>query len=208
MRDPDLDTNELKKRVASINRAGRYLTLIQERLPEKTARHAMSVAELMLFVAEQAEIEPEQAMAAGLLHDLHKTAHPKALLDAAARFDILVNETQRAKPNLLHGPVAAEVCRQKYEIDDEVYDAIYWHTTGRCEFGKVGLALYFADFSEQFRTHPEATEARTVFERDGFHKALAYVSEKKLAHISTKPNIDPITHEFHAWLQTHLSDAD
>ena len=86
---------------------------------------------------------------------------PICLLEAAESYGIAIDDLRRERPILLHGPVAAEESRRELGLgDDEVYDAIYWHTTGRAEWNPVGLALYFADFSEALRLRPEAAAAQ------------------------------------------------
>ncbi len=67
-------------------------------------------------------------------------------------------------------------------------------------FVLLGLALYFADYSEPLREHAEAGEARAVFAARGLMAAVRFVAEQKLAYLRTKPSIDPTTEAFHAWL--------
>lgn len=182
-------------------RADEFIALIEERLPERTVRHSISVAEMMAAIADEAGVDRAAAVTAGLLHDLYKAAKGHELLELAARYGIVVSPLQRENPMLLHGPVAAETARHMLKIeDDEVYDAIYWHTTGRPSYGHVGLALYFADFAEPLRTMPEAAEARAMLERVGFLNALKYVVARKLDHLRAKHSMDPSTEAFHAWL--------
>jgi len=179
-------------------RAEEFIALLRERLPEKTYKHTLSVARTMLDVAEAASIAPEQAVTAGLLHDLCKGMKPEALAEKARGFGI----TQYLDvPNLLHGPVAAEECRRELGVrDEEVIDAIRWHTTGRAEWGRVGQALFYADFSEPRRPHPQAAEARRILAERGFDAALRYVVEQKFHHVKKKFTPDPQSVAFESWV--------
>jgi predicted HD superfamily hydrolase involved in NAD metabolism len=181
-------------------RAEEYIALLRERLPEKTFKHCLSVAELMESVAPKAGVDRDKAVTAGLLHDSCKALKPEKLLAKAKKYGLEPNATQKKKPNLLHGVVAAEEARRLFGVDDEVYDAIRWHTTGRPDFGKLGLALYFCDFSEPLRPFPEAAAARGILETEGFAEALCYVAEQRLAEVRMKPYVDPTTEAFHDWL--------
>ena len=168
-------------------------------------RHCIFTAEYMASFAAKASITNDEAVTAGLLHDLCKGMSDAELLAAAQEYGLTVNDAQRRKPRLLHGPVAAEECRRKLGIAGEaVYDAICWHTTGRPGLGKLGLALYLADFAEPSRTFPGAEEARRILRKQGFEPALRYVSERKFEHVRTKPDADPVTEAFHAWLEAEL----
>lgn len=179
--------------------------LLQARLSLRTYRHCLSVADLMLKLAPEMGIAPDRAETAGLLHDLCKSLSDEELLHAAREYGIEVTAAQLKKPGLLHGVVAAAECKNKLGVTDEqVLDAIQWHTTGCPNLGPVGLALYFADFAEPLRTHPEAAHARALWADKGFPAALLAVSQWKLDHIQSRKDADPMTEQFHAWLQNHL----
>lgn len=179
-------------------RADEFLALIRERLPVKTYRHTLSVAQTMLDAAEAAGISEEQAVTAGLLHDLCKPLKPDALAEKAKRYGI----TQYLDvPNLLHGPVAAEEARRELGVQDEaVIDAVRWHTTGRAEWGRVGQVLFYADFSEPRRPHPQAAEARRILTERGFNAALRYVVHEKFHFVKKKYAPDPNTQAFEEWV--------
>lgn len=186
-----------------IARMEEFTALLRDRLPDKTLRHSLSVAEFMASVAERAGVEHERAVTAGLLHDLCKTMKPDALLERARAYGLEISELQQKKPNLLHGPVAAEETRRVLGVaDDEVYDAIRWHTTGRPKWGRLGMALYIADFSEPLRDFPEADEARRILLEHGFDAALCYVAEERWKHVQTLPHVDPTTKAFVSWLHS------
>ena len=184
-----------------IARADEFLALLGARLPDKTLNHSISVAEFLRSFSDAAGITDEQATTAGLLHDLCKAMQADELLAGARTHGLELTPLQREKPTLLHGPMAAEECRGDLGIDDEaVIEAIRWHTTGRPEWGRVGLALYVADFAEPLRTIPEAAEARTVLGEKGFDAAVRFVADRKLAYVRERFTPDPMSEAFADWL--------
>ncbi|MDQ1257677.1 MAG: nicotinate-nucleotide adenylyltransferase [Candidatus Hydrogenedentes bacterium] len=194
---------EVSAEVRQSPRAGEFIALLSERLPEKTRRHCLSTAQYLTSFATKVGVTFDEAVRAGLLHDAAKGLNRKEILDSAARYGIPINEAQEASPKLLHGPVAAEMCRHELGIEDAAFhDALYWHTTGRPEFGPLGLALYFADYAEPARDYDEARQARNVLDKHGFEKALHYVAEKKRERLQIKGTVvDPMTEAFYAWLK-------
>ncbi len=182
------------------------LELLPGRVSKKTIAHSLQTAQFMTTFMDQAGISREQAVMAGLLHDVMKDAEKPALLDAAAEYGIPVSDIQRRNPVLLHGPIAAETCRRNLGVTDrDVLDAIHWHTTGRPYWSNVGLALFLADYVEPTRTFPEAITARRILETEGFWPALKYATDEKLAHIQKKQrDFDPATIEFQQWLHSEL----
>ncbi|MBI4556933.1 MAG: bis(5'-nucleosyl)-tetraphosphatase (symmetrical) YqeK [Candidatus Hydrogenedentes bacterium] len=178
------------------------LELLRQRVTEKTVAHSLSVAEMMLSLCEPLGMSASSAVAAGLLHDLCKSMKGPQLLAAAEQWGLSITPIQRAKPTLLHGPVAAEESRRELGIrDDGIYEAIYWHTTGRPELGTLGLALYVADFAEPLRRHPEAEQTREILAAGNFEAALRFVAHSKYAYVRARPSLDPTTEAFHAWLE-------
>ncbi|GMW00478.1 MAG: hypothetical protein AMXMBFR84_16150 [Candidatus Hydrogenedentota bacterium] len=189
-------------RSLELDRSSEYLALLDERLPKQTLRHVLSVTELMNRLVDICDLHRETALVAALFHDYCKAMKGKTLLMAAARYGIPILPAWRERPMLLHGPVAAEEIRFTLGIDDpEVYEAIYNHTFGKPGMGRVGLALYVADFAEELRTHPEAAVARRILEQECFDAALRYVVDAKLDMIKKKDRpIDPQSQEFRAWV--------
>ena len=179
-----------------------YLKCVNNRLREKKIIHCLSTAEFLLTFAPALDLAEEQIVAAGLLHDICREYDNEKLLRKAVIYGIPLTDIEMAKPNLLHGPVAAEECRHKFGITDAaIYEAIYWHTTGKPGLHRLGQALYFADFSEPTRKYSEAAEARLLLAEDGFFHALLYVVRKKMEFFSTKQVTVPMAFEFFHWAE-------
>lgn len=184
-------------------RADEFIAVLTRRLSPKTFDHSLSVAHYMVSIAERAGITGEQAATTGLLHDVCKAMSGEALRAAAEKWGIEATDLQREKPKLLHGPVAAEEARREFGVSDPgVYEAIYWHTTGRPGWNPVGLALYVADFAEPLRTMPESAEARALLDREGFGAALRFVTQEKCAYIAHEFTLDPMTEAFGHWVES------
>lgn len=195
---------EVPLAVRQCPRAEEFIALITGRLKQKTRRHSLCTAQFMTTFVGQAGITREQAVTVGLVHDLGKGVKKSEMLETAKRYGIRPNQWQRRVPKLLHGPIAAEECRRDLGIEDEaVYEATYWHTTGRAGLGNLGVALYLADFAEPSRTFPEAAVARSVLAEEGFAEAVLYAAREKVERLRTKLDfVDPNSEAFLAWLET------
>jgi 2-amino-4-hydroxy-6-hydroxymethyldihydropteridine diphosphokinase len=90
--------------------------------------------------------DAEEALAmrdAGLLHDALRDAPDDELRARAG---------DAASPvEILHGPAAASLLESLGETRHELLDAVRWHTLGSPTWGRVGRALYMADFLEPGR---------------------------------------------------------
>ncbi|MCC6489241.1 MAG: bis(5'-nucleosyl)-tetraphosphatase (symmetrical) YqeK [Candidatus Hydrogenedentes bacterium] len=187
-----------------VPRAVEFERLIEERLGANRVRHSISVTKVLHLVAGDLGLDTASAVSAGLLHDSCKAMKNEAMLETAERYGIPLNETHMERPNLLHGHVAAALCRHEWHVADEsVCEAIAWHVTGHPGLGLLGQALFFADFSEPLREHPESDEALRIYDAQCFRSALRYAARAKLDHLRKKGLlIDPNTEAFCAWLDT------
>jgi len=182
-------------------RLAEFHSLMAARMPAKKARHCEGVAELLLEIGETIDLDPEASATAGLLHDIFRTWSRDELLAEATARGVAVDASARQEPILLHGPLAADYCARELGIgDDDVLEAITWHTTGTRGLGLLGQGLYLADFSEPNRKYAEAGEARRLFREQGFDAALRYVVEAKAALSQKKSAAHPHAEAFRAWV--------
>lgn len=188
--------------IAKDPRYKEYLHLLRARLPEKKVSHCIFVAEYLSSFAPGLGMDHGEAVAAGLLHDLCRAVPGEELLQKARAYRLPLGELQLERPLLLHGPVAAEELRREHDVRAEpVYEAIYWHTTGRPGLGRLGQALILADFAEPTRPYPEAAQAREMLRKRGFEAALLYAVHAKLDYVRRKHAADPDGPAFYLWLE-------
>ena len=125
------------------------------RVSEKRRMHIERVTALLDSWAARLALSPEEAQAwhdAGRLHD--------ALRDAS---EPLLRELAGDSPDyfleMLHGPAAAEQLRRDGEKRSDVLDAVRFHTIGSVAWGRVGRALYMADYLDPGRGFARADRA-------------------------------------------------
>ena len=179
-----------------------FLQHLRGLLPEAKVSHSIFVAEYFSTFADLLEVDHDAAVTAGLLHDSFRVAAPEELLDKAREYGLPVEEEQRAHPILLHGPVAAEYGQRVLGVSDPaVYEAIYWHTTGKSQLGKLGQGLYVADFSEPLRSYDEAAEVREWVRKGSFGKAILRAAEAKAGFASQEGGASVEATAFLEWLR-------
>ena len=119
------------------------------RFDDERRAHMARVADLMQGWAEGLGLTHDDCMrwrALGFLHDAVKG------VDADELRLWLGPEASHGIPDpVLHGPAAALKLRAEGITDDEVLDAVAWHTLGHPVLTRMGRALYVADFLEPGR---------------------------------------------------------
>ena len=121
---------------------------------EKRRAHIARVTALLAQWAPHVARDAAEALAmrdAGLLHDALRDA-PDAELRA-------LTGDHESPAELLHGPASAIVLSREGETRAELLEAVRWHTLGAPGWGRVGRALYMADFLEPGRKFMAADRA-------------------------------------------------
>lgn len=159
------------------------------RLPEwarcspRRRDHLEGVAELMDGWAGDLDLSEGDRVrwrAAAHLHDALREADPEEL-----RF--WSDQGPWGGPDwpavLLHGPACAARLREEGVEDDELLDAVAWHTLGHPELGRLGRYLYLADFLDPGRQFLEEVRQRIrLLLPDDEVEALLSVAALRLAH--------------------------
>ena len=58
---------------------------------------------------------------------------------------------ERIKPELLHGKIGADVAKKVYGFNEDMQNAIKYHTTGRANMSILEKIIYVADKTEENR---------------------------------------------------------
>jgi HD superfamily phosphohydrolase YqeK len=141
--------------------------------------HMGRVAALMGEWARALELPDDEVarwLATGWLHDALREAAPDALRGEVQP------EFRDLPPKLLHGPAAA--LRLAGIADEEMREAICFHTLGSPRWGRLGRALYLADFMEPGRTwDPDYTASLRARMPREMEAILAEVVRLRVDHI-------------------------
>lgn len=122
-------------------------------LSSKRYTHTLGVAYTAAALA-MAHGEPMQAaLTAGLLHDCAKSMHGSELVAICEKAHLNVTAVERSNPTaLLHAKAGAYLAQHKYGVnDDDILNAIRYHTTGRPDMSRLEKILYIADYIEPNR---------------------------------------------------------
>ena len=85
--------------------------------------------------------------------------------DAIKHGEAALDELEQKALKLLHAKTGAAIARDVFGVDDEIYNAILWHTTGKPDMTVLEKVIYLADFIEPTRDFPGVDALRrTVWE--------------------------------------------
>ena len=167
-------------------------------LPTALRAHTGRVVTEARRLARHYALDTARVEAAAWGHDLFRGHADDALLQAAAKLGIEAGSTARARPILLHGPVAAATAEEHWGVKDaEVLEAIRWHTTARPEMSLFAAAVFLADKIEPEKVAGDAELAaiRELAPRDPQAAVLAYLNRQMERHLRAGRVIHPASVE-------------
>lgn len=136
-----------------------------------------------------------QALTAGLLHDCGKYCPPKDQIKLCEKYGVSLTQSELDMPALIHAKLGACLAEQEYGIQDqEILDAVSYHTTGRQGMTMLEKIIYIADYIEPNRKEiPGLDEIRSIVFQD-IDRAV-YLCARRTAHYLTDAGraVDPAT---------------
>lgn len=169
---------------------------IESELNPKRYEHTLAVAYTAANLAMVHDEDTRNATIAGMLHDCAKCLPEKKLISICKKNSLDISEIELHNPSaLLHAKVGSVLAHKKYGVNEEdILNAIKYHTTGRPNMSKLEKILYIADYIEPDRKHaPNLTQVRCMAYQD-LDKTLLKILDDTLSYLnSTGGQIDPMT---------------
>ncbi len=169
---------------------------MEKELTSKRYEHTLSVAYTAASLAMVHDVDTESALIAGMLHDCAKCFSAKKLISLCKKNNLPVTDVELQNPTaLLHAKAGSFLAKEKYGIDDEdILNAIKYHTTGRPDMSKLEKIIYIADYIEPGRTHAANLKQISKTAYEDLDKAMFRILEDTLAYLqSTDGRIDSMT---------------
>lgn len=157
------------------------------------AAHVFGCEETAAKLARRWGVDEEKARFAALLHDITKQYSQIEQLKFVQTYDILVDKDFDRFPALAHAVTGAAVARAEYGADDEVANAVRYHTTGRPGMTKLEKILYLADYIEPTRAFAGLEETRRLAYCDLDAAVLRSTADCLLYNIGKMRPVHPIT---------------
>ncbi len=170
-------------------------TKIKKTQDKKRFEHTLGVTYTAACLAMCYDVDTERAEIAGLLHDCAKCLSNDKKVELCKKQSIEINMTEAKNPFLLHAKAGAYLAQHKYNIGDEdILNAVRYHTTGRPGMSTLEKIIFIADYIEPGRDHSaRLPELRRLAFRD-LDRTLAEILKDTLSYLDGSENeIDPMT---------------
>ena len=128
---------------------------VKSRLSEKRFKHTEGVIKRSLEYAEIYGANIEDTRIAALAHDIAKQIPQEESFELLKKYNIELDEIEKENFNLIHSKLGAEIVKEKYGFNDDIINAIKYHTTGRENMSILEKIIFLADATEENRTYKE-----------------------------------------------------
>ncbi len=167
---------------------------------EDRRAHSIRVAETAVAKAPKLKIPERKAIAAALFHDCAKNLP----LDSPYLQDFRLEEAwgQVTKP-VFHQFAGAYVAEKFFSVtDEEVLNAIRFHTSGRENMGELEKLIYLSDMIEAGRNYEGVDVLRNLFWKgQGLDECLKEALRQTIEFVKIKgEKIYPLTEKAYRWI--------
>lgn len=169
----------------------------------KRIPHVSGVEEEAARLARRWGEDENLARRAGILHDCTKYLNLEEQLDLCRRYGVELDGLEQQSVKLLHSKTGACIARDVFGEPDQVYWAIYWHTTAKADMTLLEKIIYMADYIEPNRDFDGVERLRELAYRD-LDQALLLGVETTIQEMKERDlPIHRNTLQAQSWLKEH-----
>ncbi len=160
------------------------------------------------FLARRWREDPDRAGEAAILHDVTKKENLEVQLRLCKKYGIIPDNVEGKDTKLLHSITGAAIARYEFGCEEDICDAIRWHTTGRAGMTLLEKIIYLADYIEPTRNFPGVEKLREISYTDidnalelGFSMSLDEMKREGITpHVNTVKALE--------WIRDIKKDKD
>lgn len=172
---------------------------IQDKLRKKFKgnryMHTLGVQYTSVCLAMKYGEDLKKAELAGLLHDCAKQLPEKKMIELCENHHEIISDMEYSQPFLLHGKAGACLAQDKFDIHDEdILNAIRFHTTGRPAMTLLEKIVFVADYIEPGRKEAKNLEFLRKIAFEDLDLATLKILEQTLEYLEqTGASVDQRT---------------
>lgn len=163
-----------------------YKKIIKSIMSENRYNHCVNVSKEAVKLAKRYGGDEEKAAIAGILHDITKEMPKEEQLQIMLDSGIILDDIQKNAPKLWHGISGSVYIKNHLDIDDEdILNAICYHTTGRAGMSLLEKIIFVADFTSEERTYKGVATMRKK-SRKSLEDAMLYGFKFTFSDLSSR----------------------
>lgn len=182
--------------------------VVRDRLSDYRFHHSLCVAESAKQLAKRYGADEHKAEVAGVLHDATKENTAEEQLELIKKAGIYISDFEIKHKKFYHQISGSAFAKAELGIEDEeILNAIRYHTTGRENMSLLEEIIYLADFISADRTYKDIDNIRKETEK-GKEFGLLYATRYTIKSVADRGDaLHPDTvNAYNYLLQTYFDD--
>lgn len=170
---------------------------MKKKLDAYRYEHTLGVMYTSAALAMRHEVNLDDALVAGLLHDCAKCYSDDKKFELCDKYHISLTDIEKKNTALIHAKLGAVLAKEKYGVEsDDVCRAIETHTTGSPEMSPLQQIVFIADYIEPHRDRAGRLDKIRYAAFEDLDLACRMILSDTLTYLSDSPKtIDPMTKE-------------
>lgn len=163
-----------------------YKQIIRPLMGDYRYTHSLNVSKEAVKLARIYGADEEKAAIAGILHDITKEFPKEQQLQIMLDGGIILDKVQLEAQKLWHSISGSVYVNTNLGIDDEdILNAIRYHTTGRAGMSLLEKIIYTADYTSEERSYKGVKTMRKK-SRKSLEAAMLYSCQFSLSDLSRR----------------------
>lgn len=152
---------------------------IELNLSRSRLEHSLSTALICVELCSRFGLDELQGKIAGIAHDIARETTVDDKLIDSIKDDYIISSEEMLNPVLLHGRIGASLLKDEFNlVNNDILQAVRWHTTGHPDMGKLGQILFIADYIEPCRKHISSTLRSSIMKLDLNEMTIKVLNER------------------------------
>lgn len=126
---------------------------IRIKLSEHRYIHSIGVMEKAEELAKYYGLDSKKARIIGLAHDIAKQMKQEEIEKYVEEYEIELDDIEILNTSLIHAKIGADICKREYDFDDQMVNAVKYHTTGNPNMDLMAKIIFMADKIEENRNY-------------------------------------------------------
>ena len=166
---------------------------VKNMLTEERFKHSERVVKRAIEFAKIYNVDIDTVKLVAISHDIAKELTEEENQEYISKYNIKLDDIEKANKSLLHAKIGAYICKQKYGFTQDMVNSVRYHTTGRENMSILEKIIYLADATEEGRVEYKVSDYVDLIKED-IDKAMIEMSKmvinkllknNKLIHLDT-----------------------
>lgn len=164
---------------------------LKDILSEYRYSHSIGTMNMAENLAKVYNIDSEKAKIVGLVHDIAKEMSKEEIFEYAQKHKIEFDEIEKNSLKIVHSKLGADICKNKYNFDEQMQKAILYHTVGNANMDMFAKVIFIADKIEENREYDGVELLRTLAFQDIDKAIIEYLNKMIIRSINQNVQIHP-----------------